>query len=164
MHFTPPYQYSYHYDLNFYKNFFSVNLKSAFCSTHFSLKSFSIKGSLQLERQRHLWIVIPGLWTPAVAQEGAFAKWDAPLFICGESSAVGTPSVIGSWQSLWAKKDLVINHTTVFALLTLKTKETNRIISYEQQQSQAIKLPLVIPASTLITCGWIRTHLSLREL
>lgn len=64
----------------------------------------------------------------------------------------GTPNVIGTWQSLWAKRDLLI-HTTVFVLLTLKTKETNRIISYDQQQSQAIELPLVIPASTLITCG-----------
>lgn len=69
------------------------------------------------------------------------------LFHCG------TPSVIGGWQSLWAKRDLIINHTTVFALLTPKTKETNRIISYDQQQSQAIELPLVILASALITCG-----------
>lgn len=68
------------------------------------------------------------------------------LFHCG------TPSVVGSWQSPWAKGDLVIVCTTVFALLTLKTKETNRIISYDQQQSQAIELPLVFPASTLITC------------
>lgn len=88
-----------------------------------------------------------------MAQEGAFAKQDAPLFM--ESPQLfhcGTPSVIGNWQSLWAKGDLVIIHTTVFPLLTLKTKETNRIISYDQQQSQAIELPLVIHASTLITC------------
>lgn len=65
----------------------------------------------------------------------------------------GTPSVIGSWQSLWAKEDLVIIHTTVFVLFTLKTKDTNRIISHDQQQSQAIGSPLVIPASSLITCG-----------
>lgn len=42
--------------------------------------------------QIHLWSLIPGLWTPAVAREGAFVKWDAPLSAYGDSSAVSLPA------------------------------------------------------------------------
>lgn len=40
----------------------------------------------------HLWSVTLEVWTPAVAQEGAFLKWDDPLSTCGDSSAISLPA------------------------------------------------------------------------